>query len=115
MAVGSVFTEAHIGNDIEIWETGFEETNGLDDGALRIVGGGTEGIFGVGNEGDAEEDYRPESFGNERGKVGDQFGDTTAMLVRQRGNRAFFVGIVGNKERVDEHRLMRKVLVSKGR
>ncbi len=69
MAMGGVFAEADIGDDEEGGEAGPDEANGLDDGAMRVVGCGTESVFDVRSDGDAEKDYGTEAFANERIKV----------------------------------------------
>ena len=48
VAVGGVFAEADVGDDEEVGEAAAEEADGLDDGAVGVVGGGAEGIFDVG-------------------------------------------------------------------
>ena len=69
MAMGGVFAEADVGDDEEGGEAGPEEANGLDDGAIGVVGCGTESVFDVGGDGNAEEDYGAEAFANERLEV----------------------------------------------
>ena len=69
LAMGGVFAEANIGDDEEGGEAGPEEADGLDDGAMGIVGRSAEGVFDVGSNGHAEKDYGAEAFANERLKV----------------------------------------------
>ena len=62
MAMGGIFAEADVGGDEEVWEAGAEEADGGDDGAAGVVGGGAEGVFDAGGDGDAEEDDGAEAF-----------------------------------------------------
>ena len=71
VAVGGVFAETYICHDEEVWEAGAEKSDGLDDGARRVVGGGTEGVFSIGIQGNAEEDDGAETFGDKGFEVGD--------------------------------------------
>ena len=54
MAVGGIFAKADIGNDVERWKAVTKEADGLDNGALGIVGGRAKSVFGIGFEGDTE-------------------------------------------------------------
>ena len=103
MAVGSVFAEADVGDDEEGGEAGAEETDGLDDWTLGVVGCGAEGVFDVGDDRDAEEDYGTETFSYERGEVRDDFVVGAAVWVGEGGDEGFFFGLVGYEEGVDEH------------
>ena len=95
MAVGGVFAEADVGDDEEGGEAGSEEANGLDDRALGIVSCGAEGVFNVGSDGNAEEDYGAEAFANERLEMRGQFVEAAAVLVGQGGYETFFFRLVG--------------------
>jgi len=48
VAVRGVFAQTHVDDDVERRKGGFQELNGVDDGAVRVVGGGAEGVFEVG-------------------------------------------------------------------
>lgn len=105
MAVRGVFTEADIGDDEEAGEAAAQEADGLDDGALGVVGGGAEGVFDVGAHGHAEENYGFQAFADEGLEVGDYFVDAAAVLVGERGDEGFFLVVVRNEERVYQHGL----------
>ena len=105
VAVRRVFAEAHVGDDEEVREAGAEQADGLDDGALWVVGGGAEGVFGPGRDGHAEEDDGSETSPDERFEEGDDFGDATAGLVREGGDEGLLFRLVGDEEWVDEHGL----------
>ena len=66
MTVRGVFAEADVGDDEEGGEAGSEEADSLNDGAMGVVGRGAEGVFDVGSDGNAEEDYGAEAFADER-------------------------------------------------
>ena len=108
MAVGGVFAEADIRDDEEGGEAGTEELDGLNDGTLGVVGCGAEGIFDVGSDGNAEEDYGAETFADERLKVRSQLVEAAAVLIREGGDESFFFRLVGYEKRVDEHGLIVK-------
>lgn len=110
VAVGCVFAEADVDDDEELWEALAEETDGGHDGAFWVVGGGAEGIFGAGCEGDAEEDHGFKALADEGLEVGDQFVNAAAVLVGEGGNDRFFVVLVGYEEGVYEHRLQGDVV-----
>ena len=95
VAVRGVFTEADVGNDEKIWEGAAEEADTCQDRAGRVVSGGTEGILCRGREGNAEEDDAAEAFSDKGGKEGDEAVEAATVLVRQGGNKCFFVGVVG--------------------
>lgn len=105
VAVGGVFAEADVGNDEELRKAGAEEADGLDDGALWVVGGCAEGVFGAGGDGHAEEDDGSETFSDERFEEGDHFVDAAAGLVWEGGDQRFFFRLVGDEEWEDEHGL----------
>ena len=105
MAVGSVFAEADVGDDEEGGEAGAEEADGLNDGTFGVVCCCAEGVFDIGGDGDAEEDYGAQAFAHEGLEVGDQFVDAPAVLVGEGRYEGFFVILVGDEERVYEHRL----------
>lgn len=105
VAVRSVFAEADVDGDEELWEALAEETDGGHDGAFWVVGGGSESIFGARGERDTEEHDGFEAFADERLEVGDEFVDATAVLAGEGGDDGFFVLLVGYEERVDKHRL----------
>lgn len=69
MAMGSVFAKADIGNDEEGGESGSEKADGLNNGAMGVVGRGAQGVLDVGSDGNAEEDYGAEAFADERFEV----------------------------------------------
>lgn len=94
MAVGSVLAEANVGDDEERGKAGAEETDGLNDWTLGVVGCGTKGIFDIGDDGDTEEDYGTEAFSYKRFEVRDDFVDATAVLVGKGGNEGLFFGLV---------------------
>ena len=108
MAVGGVFAEADVSNDEERGEAGSEEADSLDDGAMRVVGRGAEGVFDVGSDGNAEEDYGAEAFADERFKMRSQLVEAAAVLVREGWNESFFFRLIGNEEGIDEHGLIMK-------
>lgn len=56
VAVGRVFAQADVGDDEDLREARAQQPDGADDGALRVVGGRAEGVFGAGRDGHAEED-----------------------------------------------------------
>ena len=103
--VGSVFAETDIGDDVEGWKARTDEVDGLDDGALGVVGGGAEGVFRAGLEGHAEEDYGFEAAADEGLEVGHDFVQPATVLVGEGGDGGFFVVGVGYEEGVDEHGL----------
>ena len=103
MAVGSIFAEANVGDDEKRGEAGAEETDGLNDWALGVVGCGTKGVFDIGGDRDTEEDYGTKAFSHKGFEVRDDFVDATAVLVGKGGNEGLFFGLVRYKEGVDEH------------
>ncbi len=103
MAVGCVFAKADVGDDEEGGEAGAEETDGLNDWTLRVVGCGAKSIFGIWGERDTKEDYRAEAFPYKRFEVRDEFVDAAAVLVGEGGDQGLFFGLVGYEEGVDEH------------
>ena len=105
VAVRGVFAEADVGDDEEGGEVAAQEADGLDDGAVGVVGGGAEGVFDVGAQGHAEEDDGFEAFVDEGREVGDEFVEAAAVLGGEGGDEGFFVGGVGDEEGVDEHGL----------
>lgn len=109
VAVRGVFAETDIGDNEQGGESGAEEANGLDDRTIGVVGRGAQGIFHVGSCGYTEKDDGAETFADERFEVRDEFVDSAAMLVGKRGNERFFLGGIGDEERVDEHRLSTEV------
>ena len=54
MAVGGIFAEADIGDDVEGRKAVAEEADGLDDGTLGVIGRRAKSVFGIGFEGDAK-------------------------------------------------------------
>lgn len=105
VAVRRVFAEADVGHDEEVGEACTQEADGLDDGALWVVGCGAEGVFGSGGDGNAEEDDGSEAFADEGFEEGDDFVDAPAGLIGEGGDERFFFGLVGDEEWVDEHGL----------
>lgn len=105
VAVRCIFAEADVDDDEELGEALAEKTDGGHDGALWVVGGGAEGIFGAGSEGNAEEDDGFKALADEGFEMGDDFVDAAAVLVGEGGDDGFFVVLVGYEEGVDEHRL----------
>lgn len=103
VAVGGVLAEADVGDDEESGKAGAEETDGLNDWTLGVVGCGTEGIFNVWRDRDTEEDYGTEAFPYKRLEVRDEFVDAAAVLVGKGGNEGLFFSLVGYEEGVDEH------------
>ena len=110
VAVGGIFAQADVGDDEELGKAGAEEADGLDDGALWVVGGCAEGVFGAWGDGDAEEDDGSETFADERFEEGDDFVYAAARLVGQGGDERFFFGLVGDEEGEDEHGLLFELL-----
>lgn len=108
MAMGRVFAEADVGDDEEGGEAGSEEANGLDDGTLGVVGRGAEGVFDVGSDGNAEEDYGAETFADEGFKVRGELVEAAAVLVGEGWDKSLFVRLVRYEEWVDEHGLIVK-------
>ena len=106
MAMGGVFAEADIGDDEEGREAGPEEADGLDDGAVGVVGCGAESVFDVRSDGNAEEYYGTEAFANKRVEMRGEFMEAAAVLVGKGGDKGFFFGLVGYEERIDEHGLI---------
>ena len=106
MTMGGVFAEADVGDDEERGEAGPEKADGLDDGALGVVGCGAEGVFDVGSDGNAEEDYGAEAFANERLEMRGQFIESATVLVGEGGDESFFFSLVGYEQGVYEHGLM---------
>ena len=103
VTVGSVLAETDVGDDEERGEAGAKKSDGLDDRALGVVGGGAEGVFDVGGNGDTKEDYRTETFLYERFEMGEEFIEAAAVLVGEGGNEGLFFSLVGYKEGVDQH------------
>lgn len=103
VTMGSIFTQTDISDDEEEREFRAEETNGLDDRAIGVVGRRAKGVFGVGGGGHTKENDGAESLADEGGEVGDEFVEATAVLIGKGGNKCFFVGAVGNEKGVDEH------------
>lgn len=103
MTMGGVLAEADVGDDEKRGETSAEESDGLNDWTLGVVGCGTKGVLNVGRDRDAEEDYGAEAFPYERFEMRDEFVDPTAVLVGKGGNESLFFSLVGYEERVDEH------------
>lgn len=104
VAVGGVFAEADVGGDEEGGEGFAEEADRGDDGALRVVGCGAEGILCGGLEGNAEEDHGAETLGDEGAEEWDELIDAPSVLPGQGGDQGLLVGIVGYEEGVDQHR-----------
>lgn len=67
MAMGSIFAKTDVGNNKKAWESSAKGANGLDDGPLRIIGSGPEGVFGTLSHGHAKENDGAEAFIHERG------------------------------------------------
>ena len=105
MAVRGVFAQADVGDDEKAREAAAEEADGLDDGTFWVVGGSAQGVFDVGAHGYAEEDHGLQAFADEGFEVRDYFVDAAAVLVGQGRNEGFFFVVVGDEERVYEHRL----------
>ncbi|MCJ1486614.1 hypothetical protein MMC06_006792 [Schaereria dolodes] len=103
--VAGVFAEADVGDDEQAGKAGFDQLDGLDDGAVGVVGGGAEGVFRAGLEGHAEEDDGAETFADEGGEVAGEFVEAAAVLVGEGGDEGLFVGVIGDEEGVDEHGL----------
>lgn len=103
VAVRCVFAKADVDDDEELREALAEETDGGHDGAFWVVGRGSEGIFGAGSEGDAEEDDGFKALADEGFEMGDDFVDAAAVLIWEGGDDGFFVVLVGYEEGVDEH------------
>lgn len=109
VAVGGVFAETHVCDDEKVWKCAAEESNSADDGTLGVVCTRSQGVFCAGGNGDTEEDNGFEALVYEGCEVGDKSVETAAVLVGKRGDEGFFVGLVGDEERVDEHRLWDRV------
>lgn len=109
MTVARVFTQTHICDYEEGWELSTDELYGLDHRTLRVVGSCAQGIFGSGCERHTEEDDTSETFGHKRLKEGDELIQAEAVLVGEGRDRSNLVRVVGDEERVDEHRLERVV------
>ena len=103
--VGRVLAEADIGYDEEVGEGAAEKADSRDNGALRVVCCGSQGVFGGGRERDAEEDDGFQALGYERGEEGDELVGAHASLAGETGDERAFVRVVGDEERVDEHAL----------
>lgn len=48
VAVGGVFTETDVGDNVDVWEVEADKTDGLDDRSARVVCRRPKGIFCVG-------------------------------------------------------------------
>ena len=105
MAVRGVLAQADVAGDEEAGEGAAEEADAGDDGALRVVGGGAEGVFGGRGERDAEEDDALEALGDERLQEGHELVEADAALARQAGDGGHLVRVVGDEDGVDEHAL----------
>ena len=103
MAVGGVLAEADVGDNEKRGEAGAEETDGLNDRTLRVVGCSTESILHVRGNGDTEENYGAEAFPYEGFEVRDEFVDAAAVLVGKGGYKSFFFSLVRYEKGVDEH------------
>ena len=57
VAVRRVLAQTDVGDDVQLREARAEELDRLDDGALRVVGRGAEGVFRPGFQRHAEEDH----------------------------------------------------------
>lgn len=105
VAMGGVLAEADIDDDEEVGEGAAQQPDGADDRSLGVVGVSTQGVFGAGGQGHAEQNDGAETLGDERGEVGDQAVEAAAVDVGQRGNQCLLVGLVGDEEWIDEHGL----------
>lgn len=112
VTVRCVFAETDVGDDEELWESLSEESDAGHDWALWIVGGGPESIFGAWCDWDTEEDDGLQSLAHERFEEWDKPVDTAAVLVWEGGNDGLLVVLVGNKERIDEHRLWQESAIA---
>lgn len=81
MAVGGIFAKTDVGDYEERREASAKEADSLYDGTLRVIGFGTERIFRVGGDGDAEEYYGSETLADKRFEEWDEFFDAAAMLA----------------------------------
>ena len=103
VAMRGVLAEADVGDDEERREAGAEETDGLDDWTLRVVGCGAKGVFDIWGHRDTEEDYGLETFPYERFEVWDELVDAAAVLVGERGNEGLLFSLVRYEEGINEH------------
>ena len=94
MAVRGVFAEADVGNDEEGGKAGAEETDGLNDWTLGIIGCCTKGIFDVWGDRNTEENYRTKTFPYKGLEMRDEFVDAATVLIREGGDEGLFFRLV---------------------
>lgn len=85
VAMGGVFAETDVAGDVEGGIEGLYLCDGLDDGALRVVGGRAGGVLFC-SGGDAKEDDGPEAFGDEGVEEALESVDAPATLAGEGGD-----------------------------
>ena len=105
VAVGGIFAEADVGDDEEGGEAGAEETDGLNDWTLGVIGCGTKGVFDIWCDGNTEEDHGTEAFPYQGFEVRDEFVDAAAVLVGKGRDEGLLFSLIGYEEGVNQHRL----------
>jgi len=81
MAVGGIFTKTNVGYNEELGKSLAQETNAGHDGAFRVVGGGSKGIFNIWCNWNPKKYDRPKTLADERFEEGNDFIDAAAVLI----------------------------------
>lgn len=113
VAVRGVLAEADVDGDEELREALAQESDGLHDGALGVVGRRAEGVFAAGLQGHTEQDDGLQAFAHEGLEEGDELVEAAAVLPGEGGDQGLVVFDVGDEERVDEHGLCSGPAVSR--
>lgn len=95
MAVGGIFAKADVGDYEEGREASAKKADSLYDGTLGIIGFGTERVFCIGGDGDAEKYDRAKTFADERFEKWDEFFDAAAVLVWEGWDESFLFILIG--------------------
>jgi hypothetical protein len=103
MAVRSILAETDVDGNEQLREPLAQKTDSGNDGPLWIIGRGSKGILDPRGDRYAKEDDGAETFADEGFEVGNDFVNTSAVLVGERRDEGLFVVLVGDEEGEDEH------------
>jgi len=104
VSVRGVFTEADVGGDVNVGEEGLDLLGCLDDGSVRVVGGGAALVL-LAIHRHAKQNHAPQALLHKRAQELLELVHAPAALTGERLNFNARVRVVGDEDRVHEHRL----------
>jgi hypothetical protein len=105
MAVRSIFAQTDVTDYEELRKALTQEPDSRYDGPLWIIRRGSKSILHARGDRYTKENDGAKTLADQGFEEWHELVDTSAILIGERGNESFFIILVGNKEREDEHRL----------